>query len=117
MNIRNKAPNCVQKNIKNAASTALRVLANLYKMKKDGKSNASYIKKKTIIEFVKNKTNPIIKKEGKLRLEQLIVSLRTTVDEGMINLDKIDNNYLTRLSGLSNYDRAYLSKTNEKKRF
>lgn len=39
--MRNKAPNCVQKNIKYAASTHRRVFAKLYKMKKDGTSNIS----------------------------------------------------------------------------
>jgi len=60
-----------------------------------------------------SQTNSMIKKEGNLRMEQLIVSLRTTVEEGMISLDNIDDNYLTKLSGLTYYDRAYLSKASE----
>ena len=67
--------------------------------------------------IVLSQTNTTIKKEGNLRLEQLIVSLRTTVEEGMISLDNIDDNYLTKLSGLINYDRAYLSKASEKQFF
>ena len=55
--------------------------------------------------------------ESNLKFEQLIVSLRTTVEEGMIRLNRIDNNYLTKLSGLITYDRAYLSKTSEKQFF
>jgi hypothetical protein len=55
-NIKNSAPNCVQKNIKYAASTHLRVLANLYSIKKDGTRSISYAKKNSIIESVKNKT-------------------------------------------------------------
>ena len=41
LKIKNRAPNWVQKNIKYAASTHLRVLANLYKIKKDGINNIS----------------------------------------------------------------------------
>lgn len=41
LNNKNKAPNCVQKNIKYAASTHLRVLANLYSIKKEGINNNS----------------------------------------------------------------------------
>jgi hypothetical protein len=52
--IKNKAPNCVQKNIKYAASTHLRVLANLYKIKNEGTNSISYAKKKIIIESEKN---------------------------------------------------------------
>ena len=62
-------------------------------------------------------TNSMIKKEGNLRLEKLIVTVRTVVEEGMIGLDNIDDNYLTKLSGLINYDRAYLSKASEKQFF
>jgi hypothetical protein len=40
-NIKNKAPNWVQKNIKYAASTQRRVLANLYKIKNDGTKSIS----------------------------------------------------------------------------
>ena len=61
--------------------------------------------------------NSITKKESNLRFEQLIVSLRETVEEGMTRLNKIDERYLTKLSGLVDYDRAYLSKTNEKQFF
>ena len=57
-NIRNKAPNWVQKNIKQAASTHLLVLANLYKIKKEGTNNISYAKKNIIKESVKNKKYP-----------------------------------------------------------
>ena len=64
-----------------------------------------------------SQTNSIVKKEGNLRLEQLIVSLRTTVEEEMTRLDKIDDNYLTKISGLINYDRTYLSKASEKQFF
>ncbi len=46
--------------------------------------------------------------------EQLIVNLRTVVKEEMARLNKVDNKYLTRLSGLITYDRDYLSKTSEK---
>lgn len=53
--IKNKAPNWVQKNIKYEASTHLRVLANLYKMKNEGTNNISYEKKNKIVESVKNK--------------------------------------------------------------
>jgi len=54
--IKKSAPNCVQKNIKYAASTHLLVLANLYKIKKDGTSSISYDKKNSIMESVKNRT-------------------------------------------------------------
>ena len=66
---------------------------------------------------VLSQTNSTIKKEGNLRLEKLIMTVRTTVEEGMISLDNIDDNYLTKLSGLVNYDRAYLSKASEKQFF
>jgi hypothetical protein len=39
--IKNKAPNCVQKNIKYAASIHLLVLANLYKIKNEGTNSIS----------------------------------------------------------------------------
>ena len=39
--IRNSAPNCVQKNMRYAASTHRLVLANLYKIKKEGTNNIS----------------------------------------------------------------------------
>ena len=66
---------------------------------------------------VLSQTNSTIKKEGNLRLEKLITTVRTTVEEGMTSLDNIDDNYLTKLSGLVNYDRAYLSKASEKQFF
>ncbi|MDC3087400.1 cell wall hydrolase [Paracoccaceae bacterium] len=66
---------------------------------------------------VLSQTNSTIKKEGNLRLEKLIVTVRTTVEEGMISLDNIDENYLTKLSGLIIYDRAYLSKASENQFF
>ena len=39
--IKNSAPNCVQKNIKYAASTQRSVFANLYRIKKEGTNNIS----------------------------------------------------------------------------
>jgi hypothetical protein len=51
-NIKKSAPNWVQKNIKYAASTQRRVLANLYNIKNDGTNNISYEKKNKIIESV-----------------------------------------------------------------
>ena len=68
-------------------------------------------------------THPILsqtnsnQKRKRFRFERLIVNLRTTVEEGMIKLDNIDDNYLTKLSGLVSYDRVYLSKTSEKQFF
>ena len=59
-NIKNRAPNWVQKNIKYAASTHLLVFANLYKMKNEGTSNISYARKNKTRESVKNKTYPAI---------------------------------------------------------
>ena len=64
-----------------------------------------------------SQTNSSVKKEGSLRFEQLSVNLRTTVEEGIKRLDKIDENYLTKLSGLATYDRAFLSKNSEKQFF
>ena len=58
-----------------------------------------------------------MKKEDNFRFEQLIVNLRTTIEEEMIRLDNIDDNYLTKLSGLITYDRVYLSKNSEKQFF
>jgi hypothetical protein len=52
-NIRNSAPNWVQKNIKYADSTQRRVFAKLYNIKKEGISRSSYAKKKVINEDVK----------------------------------------------------------------
>ena len=56
-------------------------------------------------------------KEGNLKLEQSIVDLRITVKEELNYLDKIDNNYLTQMSGLTTFDRAYLAKNSEKQFF
>ena len=56
-----------------------------------------------------SQTNSNIVKESDLRFEQLIVNLRTTVEEGITRLDKINDIYLTKLSGLVSYDRVYLS--------
>ena len=55
LKIKKNAPNCVQKNIKYAASILRRVFANLYKIKNDGINNISYAKKNKINESVKNK--------------------------------------------------------------
>ncbi len=41
-----------------------------------------------------------VKKEGIFDIEPFIVNLGTTIEEEMIRLDSIDDNYLTRLSGL-----------------
>ena len=60
-----------------------------------------------------SQTNSNVKKEGNLDIEPFIVNLGTTIEEEMIRLDSIDDNYLTRLSGLITYDRAYLSKNSE----
>ena len=64
-----------------------------------------------------SQTNSNIVKESDLKFEQLIVNLRTTVEEGIIRLDNINDNYLTKLSGLVSYDRVYLLKTSEKQFF
>ena len=66
---------------------------------------------------VSSQTNSNVLKEGNLGFEHLIVNLRTTVEEGMIRLDNIDQNYLTKLSGLTTYNRVYLSKNSEKQFF
>ena len=58
--------------------------------------------------------NSNVVKEGDIKFEKLIQNLRTTVKKEIIRLDSIDDNYLTKLSGLITYDRAYLSKTIEK---
>ena len=55
-NIKNSAPNWVQKNIKYAASTHLLVFANLYKIKNEGTKSISYAKKNKTNESVKNNT-------------------------------------------------------------
>ena len=64
-----------------------------------------------------SQTNSTVKKEGNLDIEPFIVNLGTTIEEEMIRLDSIDDNYLTRLSGLITYDRAYLSNNSEKQFF
>ena len=56
-----------------------------------------------------SQTNSNVKKEGNLDIEPFIFNLGTTIEEEMIRLDSIDNNYLTRLSGLITYDRVNLS--------
>ena len=61
--------------------------------------------------------NADVVREGNLRFEQSIVNLRTTVEDGMNYLDNIDNNYLTKMSGLITYDRVYLVKNSEKEFF
>ena len=58
--------------------------------------------------------NSNVLKQGSLRFEKSIVNLKTTIEEGMIYLDNIDNNYLTKISGLITYDRVYLTKNSEK---
>ena len=64
-----------------------------------------------------SQTNSNLKKEDNLSIEPVIVILGTTIEEEMIRLDSIDDNYLTRLSGLITYDRVYLSKNSEKQFF
>ena len=64
-----------------------------------------------------SQTNSNIVKESDLRFKQLIVNLKTTVEEGIMRLDNINDNYLTKLSGLVYYDRVYLSKNSEKQFF
>ena len=64
-----------------------------------------------------SQTNSNALKDGNLRFDQLIVNLRTTFEEGMMRLNKIDDNYLTKLSGLSTFDRQYLSKNSAKQFF
>ena len=64
-----------------------------------------------------SQTNSNVFKEGNLRFEQLLVNLRTTVEERMTYLDNIDSNYLTKMSGLVTYDRVYLAKGSEKEFF
>ena len=87
-----------------------------------------FLKKTTIINFlltyllftsysVSSQTNSNVLKDGNFRFEPLIVNLRTTVEEGMMRLNKIDDNYLTKLSGLSTFDRQYLSKNSAKQFF
>ena len=64
-----------------------------------------------------SQTNSNVKKEGNLGVEPFIANLGTSIEEEMIRLDRIDDNYLTRLSGLITYDRVYLSKNSEKQFF
>ena len=64
-----------------------------------------------------SQTNSNVTREGNLGVEPFIVNLRTSIKEQMIRLDSIDDNYLTRLSGLITYDRAYLSNNSEKQFF
>ena len=64
-----------------------------------------------------SQTNSNVKNAGKLDVEPFIVSLGKTIEEEMTRLDSIDDNYLTRLSGLTTYDRVYLSKNSEKQFF
>ena len=64
-----------------------------------------------------SQTNSNVKKEGNFGIEPIIVNLLTIIEEEMIRLDSIDDNYLTRLSGLITYDRAYLSNNSEKQFF
>ena len=64
-----------------------------------------------------SQTNSNVKKEGNLGIELIILNLGTTIEEEMIRLERIDDNYLLRLSGLITYDRAYLSKNSEKQFF
>jgi hypothetical protein len=52
-NIKNKAPNWVQKNINKAASTHLLVFAKLCSIKNEGTNKSSYDKKNNISESVK----------------------------------------------------------------
>ena len=61
--------------------------------------------------------NSDVLKQDSLLFEQSILNLKTTVVEGMIHLDNIDNNYLTKISGLITYDRVYLAKNSEKQFF
>ena len=86
-------------------------------VKRTGKLPILFIYLLLITHPAFSQTNSNVVKEGNLRFEQLIINLRTTVKAGMIRLDSIDNNYLTKLSGLITYDRAYLSKTSEKQFF
>jgi hypothetical protein len=61
LSIRNIAPNCVQKNIKYAASIARRVFANLYRIKKEGIRNISYAKKKVRMDEEEKNKKPAAK--------------------------------------------------------
>ena len=70
-----------------------------------------------VTHCVFSQTNSNMEKQGKLKIEQLIVNLRTTVEDGMSLLDNIDDDYLIKISGLITYDRAYLTKNSEKQFF
>ncbi len=70
-----------------------------------------------ITQPIFSQTNSNIMEDSNLRFEQLIENLRTTVGEEMMRLDNINDNYLTKLSGLVSYDRVYLSKNSERQFF
>lgn len=72
LKIRKRAPNCVQKNIRYAASIQRLVFAYLYKIKKDGSNNISYAKKKIITESVKNKIEPDIRINTQYKIKKVI---------------------------------------------
>ena len=65
-------------------------------------------------KFAFSQLNSNVLKQDSFRFEQSIVNLKTTIEEGMNHLDNIDDNYLTKISGLITYDRAYLTKNSEK---
>ncbi len=65
-------------------------------------------------QFAFSQMNSNSLEQGSSRFEKSIVNLETTIEEGMIYLDNIDNNYLTKISGLITYDRVYLTKNSEK---
>ena len=65
-------------------------------------------------KFAFSQLNSNVLKQDSFRFEQSIVNLKTTIEEGMNYLDNIDDNYLTKISGLITYDRAYLTKNSEK---
>ena len=65
-------------------------------------------------QFAFSQMNSNVLEQGSSRFEKSIVNLKTTIEEGMIYLDNIDNNYLTKISGLITYDRVYLTKNSEK---
>ena len=67
-----------------------------------------------VTKFAFSQLNSNVLKQDSFRFEQSIVNLKTTIEEGMNHLDNIDDNYLTKISGLITYDRAYLAKNSEK---
>jgi spore germination cell wall hydrolase CwlJ-like protein len=67
--------------------------------------------------IVVSQTKSNVVSNDKNSVARIIIELRTTVKEGMQNLNKIDDNYLTKLSGLTMYDRIYLTKNSEKEFF